>query len=152
MKIIVGLGNPDPKYVKTRHNIGHLMIDWLGEINNCILIKTDTYMNQSGSFVKEVLKKYNLTPNDLVIVHDDWAFDVGVFKLQFNRNHNRHNGVIDIIEKLQTKAFWRIRVGIGACRIEQESSDYVLTKFSKDELLILQNLCQSIKESIKSMN
>ena len=151
MKIIVGLGNPDLKYANTRHNVGHLMIKWLGEIDGSILIKTDTYMNKSGSFIQTVLQKYRLMPNDLIVIHDDWAFDVGVFKLQFNRNHNRHNGVIDVMDKLQTKAFWRVRVGIGKCKIGQESSEYVLTKFTKDELVMIKKLNNSVKEAIKGI-
>lgn len=151
MKVIIGIGNPEPKYNKTRHNVGKLVVDLLGDIEGFRLVKASGFMNESGSFVLKYLIDQKITPQDIVIVHDDWAFDVGQFKLQINRNHNNHNGVRDIITKLNTKKFWRLRVGIGMNLSSSEPSDFVLSRFTALEVQNIQAQIPLMKERLRSI-
>lgn len=115
-KLIIGLGNPDPKYEETYHNIGYLLVDHLQNLKfkvlNLKLMKSDVYMNESGAFVKEQIKKFKIKPEQLLIVHDDSDIELGFYKLSFGRNSAGHHGVQNIINQLKTKDFWRLRIGI----------------------------------------
>ena len=113
-KLIIGLGNPSTgsgrvpdKYENTYHNVGHLFVDFLGKGT-----KSDVFMNQSGKFVKEALKKHKIKPENLLVVHDDSDIELGCYKLSFGRNSAGHRGVQNIIDQLKTKNFWRLRIGI----------------------------------------
>jgi len=115
IKLIIGLGNPIPENQGTYHNIGHLFIDFLENsqlpITNYQLLKTNVYMNKSGLFVKEALKKYKVKPEQLLVIHDDSDIGLGKYKLSFGRGSAGHKGVQNIIAQLKTKNFWRLRVG-----------------------------------------
>jgi len=140
MKLLVGLGNPGSEYEHTRHNAGHFFVDQIGQLEGYKLYKSTSFMNRSGQFVLGLLKQTGASPSDLVIVHDDWAFEVGEFKIQKGRSANRHKGVEDIIEKLGTNGFWRVRIGIGSVPDGVEGSEWVLGKMSgveKDQLIKL---------------
>lgn len=145
MVLVVGLGNPGLKYTKTRHNIGHLMIDNFGKLDGFKFIKTECFMNQAGGFVLDEIEKNGISIEDLVIIHDDWSFDVGSFRLQKGRGANRHRGIEDIIRVLGTKDFWRLRIGIGFPPVGVNPSDYVLSEFREKDLEILHELIERIK-------
>ncbi len=108
-KVIIGLGNPDEEYAQTYHNIGHLFVDFFKQGN---ALKTDAYMNESGKYVKEALKKHNAKPDQLLVAHDDADIEIGKYKISFARNAGGHRGVQNIIDQLKTNAFWRLRIGI----------------------------------------
>ena len=116
IKLIIGLGNPDPEYQNTFHNVGHQFVDYLKNfqfsIFNFQLLKTDIYMNKSGLFVKEALKKYKVKPENLLVIHDDSDIGLGKYKLSFGRGAAGHKGVQNTINQLKTKDFWRLRIGI----------------------------------------
>ncbi|MCA9390036.1 aminoacyl-tRNA hydrolase [candidate division WWE3 bacterium] len=166
MKMIIGLGNPLDEYKSTRHNVGEWVVNNLADESrwqhhrkanvlwqeisiqneNVTLVLPQDYMNNSG----RALKKYasDIVGFDLdtvLIVHDDWAFDIGEYRLDFDRGPNRHNGVRDIISRFGTQAFWRLRIGIGGERsAERDSaSDYVLATFTKGEEKILTDLFEN---------
>ena len=151
MKVIIGIGNPEPEYNETRHNVGKMVVDLLGELEGFSVVKSTGFMNETGAFVSKYLRKHNLSPQDIVIVHDDWAFDVGKFKLQINRNHNNHNGVRSIMGALGTKTFWRLRVGIGMNSSYAEPADYVLSKFSREEILAIREQIPAMQDRLKSI-
>lgn len=151
MKLLVGIGNPNEAFSTTRHNAGHLIIDEIGSLEGWILAKNDTYMNSSGKSVRSLLEKYNLTPNDLVLLHDDFAFEIGDFKIQRNRSANGHNGVQNVIDVLGTKDFWRVRVGIDEKPGDLILGDYVLTKFKPHELKAIRDLAVSIVDALKQI-
>ena len=136
MKLIIGLGNPEPEYQTTRHNTGFLMIDKLtsdfglqtsvfdkktnseifkGTINKkrIIFAKPQTHMNNSGIAARALLDFYKLKPENLIVIHDDKDIPLGETRVQTNRGPAGHNGVKSIIEHLGTQNFTRIRVGIG---------------------------------------
>lgn len=154
-RLIIGLGNPGKKYETTYHNVGFLFVDYLNEFLNkpaiadCRLIKSDSYMNQSGNFIKTSLKKHKTKPEKLMIIHDDSDIELGKYKISFGRGSAGHNGVQSIIDTLKTKNFWRLRMGIGqktknkqqTTRIKAEN--LVLKKIGERDLKILEEAFQS---------
>ncbi len=156
IKLVVGLGNPGQKYLKTRHNVGFLLLDELissevaffsscarfhGEFaelghagHKLYLLKPNTYMNRSGQSVLAVMKYYKLGIEEVLVVHDDLDFDPGVFRLKSGGGHGGHNGLRDIIAVTGKKEFLRLRVGIGRPNGVKAVADYVLSDFSKTDL------------------
>ncbi len=130
MKLVVGLGNPGKRYKNTRHNIGFMVVNSIaGEINwveskkgklhyfwksdNLEYIKPQAYMNKSGESVLAVTKKHqNLKKENIFVIHDDLDIKLGEYKIQFGKGPKDHNGLVSIYEKLGTKKFWHVRVGI----------------------------------------
>lgn len=162
MKIAVGLGNPDSKYLRTFHNMGFMAIDaaaqklnvkikksrgysLIAEINingeKCILAKPQTYMNLSGQAVAELLKKFKADIDDLMILYDDADLDAGILRLRNFGSAGTHNGMRNIIANLQNENFKRLRIGIGKPPQNIPIADYVLSD-------IPENLRQIIFESI----
>ncbi len=150
--LIVGLGNPDKKYENTYHNAGFLFIDYLVSKNsvNSKLLKSDVFMNQSGSFVKKALKKYKTKPEELLIVHDDSDIELGKYKISFGRSSAGHKGVESIIESLKTKNFWRLRIGVRKTPSiknqtpRKKAIEFVLKAITKQD----QNLLKKVFEKI----
>lgn len=166
MKIVVGLGNPDKKYKQTRHNAGFLMIDdFFGHImsdpktpgsftvkasNNfhgltiplhpvfdAQLFKPQTFMNESGKAVKAICDFYKIDiKKDLLIVHDDSDLLLGTIRTTNSSSSAGHNGVANIIEKLGTQEFHRIRVGVESRGSKNDipTDIFVLQNFTGDEL------------------
>jgi PTH1 family peptidyl-tRNA hydrolase len=181
MKIIVGLGNPGKKFEKTRHNLGFMVLDRFSKKNKfpkfkmkreflamvsekkigkekIILVKPQTFMNNSGLAVKEILKKLrtsnieHLTSN-LWVVHDDLDIPFGKIKISFGRGSGGHKGVQSIIDEIGTKNFVRFRIGIGKKEVGIRKKEFVLEKFSKKEEKILKKvielICRAIEMAIK---
>lgn len=130
MKLIVGLGNPGKKYVGTRHNIGADLVRSVERIDGARLFVTDTFMNESGPAVAAALKKWKISPADLIVVHDDLDLPLGEVKISKNAGSAGHKGVQSIIDALGTKEFTRIRLGIGhPPEAETDPADFVLHRF-----------------------
>ncbi|QQR78402.1 MAG: aminoacyl-tRNA hydrolase [Candidatus Moraniibacteriota bacterium] len=134
--LLVGLGNPGPEYVRTRHNLGFLALDWLRERfdapafqpeakffadlssvmqegNKFILAKPTTFMNESGRSVRAILDYYKLGIDTLIVIHDDLDIAPSTLRTTDSSRAAGHNGVQDIIDTLGTQDFFRIRLGIG---------------------------------------
>ncbi|MBI5358791.1 aminoacyl-tRNA hydrolase [Candidatus Amesbacteria bacterium] len=168
MKIILGLGNPGVEYANTRHNAGILLVDnfsqklsspygWRREKNKFIfksdkftLIKTaSVFMNESGNLVKDFQyltpdPSPNLGEGSLFVVHDDLDIKLGEYKIQKGMGPKVHNGVLSVENKLKTKDFWRIRIGIDNRTTPIDGETYVLQKFSPDERKILDSVFEEI--------
>lgn len=151
MKIVVGLGNPGSSYEKNRHNCGKIVVTSMGGVEGMTSMISDVFMNNSGTFVRKSLRENNASVGDLYLVHDDWAFEVGDYKIQFGRGHNNHNGVKSVIDSLGTKDFWRVRVGIGMFSDGDESSEYVLSNFSNSELSVIKEAAVRIKVDLERL-
>jgi len=157
MKLIVGLGNPDDKYIDTRHNTGFKVIDslaqelgidvkkikfgsrfGLGEFadNKLILLKPWQYMNRSGQAVATAAGFYKLNIGELIVVTDDMDIEPGRIRLRYKGSAGGHNGLADIIQKLGTNEFARCRIGIGRCA-EADAVGYVLDKPQGNEKPLL---------------
>jgi PTH1 family peptidyl-tRNA hydrolase len=168
MKLIVGLGNPGPEYAYTRHNVGFLTVDTLskkmnasefkpgykgliskGKHNNVdyIILKPLTFMNLSGDSVVEVANYYKINKEDIIVIYDDMDYGVGEYSIREKGGHGGHNGIRNIIERLATPEFSRIRIGIGKGSVEDKSG-YVLGKFSKAELEVLRVLVNKMCEAL----
>ena len=175
MYAIVGLGNPDKKYDKTRHNIGFDVIDELasqmgvqvntrrhkalcgiGMIGNekVILVKPQTYMNNSGESVREVMDFYKLDPQqEIIIIADDISLDVGKIRIRAKGSAGGHNGLKSIIAHTGTQNFKRIKVGVG--ENQGDLVNHVLGKFGSKERKIVdeavRNAASAKNYSIKSV-
>lgn len=150
MKFIVGLGNPGPKYQNNRHNVGHMMIDYVDQVQRSKfknqsynlkfkVIKTDCYMNESGKFVKKTIENCKLKIENLIVVHDDLDIPLGKFKIQKGTGPQLHNGIESIEKAIGTKDFWRIRIGVDNRPLTGniDGETYVLNNFTPEEIKIV---------------
>lgn len=170
MYIIVGLGNPTSKYDGTRHNIGFEVITRIAKDYNIsldtikhkaivgagyiegvkvLLVKPQTYMNNSGESVRAILDFYKLTTDDLLVIYDDISLEVGKLRLRLKGSAGGQNGVKSIISHLGTDVFPRIKVGVGAKPEGWDLADYVLSRFTKDEEGIMGDTCKTASEAVK---
>ena len=153
--LIVGLGNPDNKLLATRHNIGFWFIEALSDRLNISfkdnskkgyqdssyenegsvikLLKPMTFINDSGTPLLTFIKNSNITPKDILIAYDDLDLAPGKVRLKFSGGSGGHNGVKDIISKLGTKDFWRLKIGIGKPEFKEDVISYVLGKPTPNE-------------------
>ncbi|HLD51282.1 hypothetical protein A3K34_00800 [candidate division WWE3 bacterium RIFOXYC1_FULL_40_10] len=149
MKLIVGLGNPTPEHAKNRHNVGYILVTPLADTwksvgklkadiakeSDVIFCRPSEFMNSSGSAVSKVLNFYKLSPNDLIVVHDDLDLPFCEVRKQYAAGSAGHKGVQNIIDVLGTKEFYRVRVGIGRPLAQQlPPEEYVLQDFTTEEL------------------
>ena len=169
MKLVVGLGNPGKEYNLTRHNVGFLILDkYLGDINwsskfnglyyekninneKVIFVKPQSYMNLSGNVVQKFINFYKIDSKDLLVIHDDLDLPVGKFRIKINSSSGGHNGIKDIISCLNTNEFVRLKIGISQNR-NIDTKDYVLGKFSKSDLEIIDKNNNAYKEIIENFN
>jgi len=163
MILIAGLGNPKRKYKKTRHNIGFRVIDSFKKENNfpkfkiefnselskkgnIILLKPQTFMNNSGTAIKQTVSFYKIPIENIIIVHDDLDIPLGEVKMSENKGSAGHNGVQSIIDHLKTNQFKRLRIGIQPETSIENKKNFVLKKFSKQE-----NIEQAIKKACQML-
>jgi len=164
-KVIVGLGNPGRGYNKTRHNVGFRALDYFCdkydieidlsdddvdfgvgsfEEREVFVLKPRSYMNLSGSCVKSFIKRRNIKPFDLLILHDDLDVKLGSISYKSTGGDAGHKGIRDIIEKLGTSDFSRIRIGIGRPDTHIDVSDWVLKRFAPIELSIIDDILEEV--------
>lgn len=168
MFIIIGLGNPGEKFKKTRHNLGFMAVDFFVEKNNLsefkmqkkydslisensevILVKPQTFMNNSGLAVKKLTKPYPLNANPLVIVHDDIDLPLGKLKISKDSGSGGHKGVDSIIDALGKKNFIRLRIGICPQSGKPDAVEkFVLQKFKKEEQEIINSALQKTVDAL----
>ena len=165
MKLIVGLGNIGKEYELTRHNVGFMLVDkYLGNVkykenmnafiyevvignNKIIFIKPTTYMNNSGLAVQKVVSYYNIALEDILVIQDDLDLMVGNYKIKQNSSSGGHNGIKSIIAALNSDGFARFKIGIGHNR-DYDTKDYVLGKFSKEELAKINEVIEVAVQAI----
>lgn len=169
-KLIVGLGNPEPKYDQTRHNIGFAVLDALAIAWQCSwydhkkfqgwfseglisgsktrLLKPRTYMNRSGQSVRAVLDWYKLEPESVLIVYDDMDLPLGRLRLRQTGSAGGHNGMKSLISHLGTQDFPRLRLGIGKTDGNKDTIAHVLGKFTPEEAPIVQKSLDLATEAI----
>jgi len=166
--IIAGLGNPGREYEETRHNYGFLLIDQLcrkwgvslskttphavfevvsRSQNKVVLVKPLTYMNRSGLALKELLRHFNASIEDLIVAHDDLDLSFGMVKMRRQGGPGSHNGVASIVEQLDSTAFGRIRFGIGPRPQNWSGVDYVLAPFEDDEVPVVKKILDRTAEA-----
>lgn len=176
-QLIVGLGNPEPKYDQTRHNIGFAAIDtlsraWqipLGEnrkfqgeygegmvrgLGKVRLLKPLTYMNRSGQSIQAVTSWYKLPPESVLVIYDDMDLPLGKTRLRLSGSAGGHNGMKSTISHLNTQNFPRLRIGIGKPNDginsdQSESISHVLGKFSAAETQLMSVVLQFVVECVE---
>jgi PTH1 family peptidyl-tRNA hydrolase len=152
--LVVGLGNPGPKYADTRHNVGFAVVDRLAARAGArfkahrgladvaearlagirvVLAKPRSYMNVSGGAVASVLRYYRVPVSELVVVHDDLDLGFGTIRLKRGGGEGGHNGLRSISQSLGTRDYLRVRFGIGRPPGRMDPADYVLRRFSAAE-------------------
>lgn len=153
IQLIIGLGNPGDEYANTRHNAGVWFVTELAHTTHanlrhdakclgrhaianlhgqpCHLFIPATFMNQSGQAVQAVSQYYKIPPEAILIVHDEIDLPVGIVRLKHDGGDGGHNGLKDIIRHLQTKQFYRLRIGVGRPHPNHDVADYVLNAPSK---------------------
>lgn len=153
MLLVCGLGNTGSTYRNTRHNAGYLVLDRysgrsghvfsrkvagcvVADANNVLLARPDTYMNLSGGPVSALMRKKNIPPENLIVIHDDLDMELGRIRLKWGGGDGGHKGVRSIAENLRTPLFHRMKIGIGRDPVIPPE-EYVLAKFGKEEQAVL---------------
>ncbi len=182
MKLVVGLGNPGEKYKDTRHNVGFLVVDKLAhelgstqtswstmakykvlvaKAGDVMLVKPQTFMNESGISVAGLVNYYRLKPEDVWVIHDDLDLPLGKIRIRTGGASAGHHGVDSIIRELKTDVFTRFRLGIGHGKEAKEKSsdqnlrrrvviDFVLSRFTRHEAGDLKHIVKRGAEAVRS--
>jgi PTH1 family peptidyl-tRNA hydrolase len=152
LRAVIGLGNPGPRYSATRHNVGFMVVDelarragasWQAKFKarttkvsvagaDLWLLAPETFMNLSGESAQPFAAFYRLAPEEILVVHDDLDLDFGTLRLKRGGGHGGHNGLRSLIDRLASREFMRLRIGIGR-PAKGDVSDWVLSTFSVDE-------------------
>ena len=169
MYIIVGLGNPEPEYSNTRHNMGFDTINKIAKKYNIefsktnfkgiygtgiiegekvILLKPQTYMNLSGESVKEIIDFYKLNTDNVIIIYDDIDIEPGIIKLRKTGGPGTHNGMKSVIKEIGTEKFPRVRVGIGKPEHKGDLINYVIGKIPEEDKKILEKSTDVAKDAV----
>jgi PTH1 family peptidyl-tRNA hydrolase len=159
LRLIVGLGNPSSKYEQTRHNAGFWFLDEVAvrhrlafhadsrfqgllakldfEGETVFLLKPTTFMNRSGLAVAALASYYKIAPRQILVAHDELDFDPGVVRIKVGGGHGGHNGLRDVVGRLGSADFCRLRIGIGHPGDREDVVRYVLDRPSRQEADIL---------------
>lgn len=166
MKLILCTGNIGEKYAFNRHNVGFMVADLMGyeksfdfklesklkcylaKYQDFIVIKPTTYMNLSGEALSLVMNYYKIKPEDVLIVYDDLAIDLGTLRFKGSGSDGGHNGIKSIIQHIGTNKFARLKVGIGP-QPPIPSENFVLGNFSKEQMPILKETLKTAVEAIE---
>jgi PTH1 family peptidyl-tRNA hydrolase len=177
MKLIVGLGNPGFLYARNRHNIGFTCVGHLGKMHDIpfdrkqgqartgigniaghrvVLARPQTYMNASGESVSALLRRLNIAPSDLIVIHDDLDLPAGKIRLRLGGSSGGHKGIDSIIARTGTRDFYRVRVGIGRpepaegspAEKEEAVIAYVLSDFTAEEKKNIEKTLPAVSEAV----
>ncbi len=169
MYIIVGLGNPEPEYSNTRHNMGFDTINKIAKKYNIefsktkfkgiygtgtiegekvILLKPQTFMNLSGESIKEIIDFYKLNTDNLIIIYDDIDIEPGIIKLRKTGGPGTHNGMKSVIKEIGTEKFPRVRVGIGKPEHKGDLINYVIGKIPEEDRVILDKSTDLARDAV----
>ena len=174
-KLVVGLGNPGPRYESTRHNAGFRVVDRVarrrgaifeparelegyegprdfafarlrGDPGSALLVKPQTFMNLSGDVVAPILASRNLAPADLLVVYDDLDLPLGAKRIRPHGGPGTHNGMRSIVDRLASDRFPRLRLGIG--KAGTDAARHVLEDFTKDEESVIARAVEEAADAI----
>lgn len=169
MYLVIGLGNPEEQYAKTRHNMGFSTINKIAEKyhitlekkkfdaiyedtriegEKVILVKPQTYMNLSGTSVRQFVQFYKIPTDHVVIIYDDIDIEKGVIKIRKKGGPGNHNGMKSVVQEIGSNAFPRIRVGIGQPIYKNDMINYVLGQVPNEEYEILEKGIEAAADAI----
>jgi PTH1 family peptidyl-tRNA hydrolase len=165
--LVLGLGNPGPRYELTRHNVGFLVLDNLsdqhrikldqhkhqclygiGEVDGLKVVaaKPLAYMNRSGVPARSILAAFDIPPENVIVIHDDIDLPLGKIKKKNKGGDSGQRGVRSLIQTLGTDRFWRVRVGVGRPEDREDIVDYVLSPFGREEM---ETLNEAIDQAVR---
>ncbi len=169
IKLVIGLGNPGEEYENTRHNIGFMVIDKivksfrnLKREEECLshvfkarilgkqvlFAKPQTFMNNSGIAVLNLMEEYGINPEEILVIYDDLDLPFGVTRLRLSGSSGGHRGVESIIKEIKTQNFPRLKIGIGRPKDKRDVVNYVLSPFNKEEEPLLGKILEKAKECV----
>lgn len=172
MFVVVGLGNPGKDYANTRHNVGFDTIDLLGERNNItinkikfksvygegtingekvILVKPQTYMNNSGETVRDIYNFFKAPIGNIIVIVDDIDIEFSTVRVKSKGSAGSHNGLKSIINLMGNQNFPRVKIGIGTKKPKQDLASFVLSKFSKEERVLIEESMVTAAESVETI-
>jgi PTH1 family peptidyl-tRNA hydrolase len=172
VKLIVGLGNPGKKYERTRHNVGFFVVDRLAQRNGLklterlgdaliadwridderiVLVKPQTFMNRSGTAVRDLLYEFHGSAEDLIVVYDDLDLPLGRIRLRAQGSAGGHRGMLSILEHLTGAGFFRVRVGIGRPPEGVDPADFVLSQFNDQESSDVERAVERAAQAVESL-
>lgn len=170
MWLIVGLGNPGTKYARTRHNIGFVVLEGFAEKsnltfktrkdyrissgsienNNIVLLEPLTFMNRSGTAVRKIKDRFTITPQQIIVIHDDLDLDVGKLKIRRKGSSGGHRGIESIIGAIGSRDFLRVKIGIGRNPFILPE-EYVLSRFRRNELSSIRQTIRNAVDAVHSI-
>jgi PTH1 family peptidyl-tRNA hydrolase len=171
LRLVLGLGNPGPRYRRTRHNLGFMVVEalaarWGGRAGRTeheafvveaerngepvLLARPLTFMNRSGLAAERLLSFTGLAAGEMLVVVDDFSLDLGLVRVREKGSHGGHNGLRSIIETLGSDEFPRIRVGIRAGEVPEDLAEFVLSEFSEDEILTVQEMVGAGADAVET--
>lgn len=169
MYIIVGIGNPGKKYESTRHNIGFIAIDYMSALfdikvnkikhkaligegkiegERVMLVKPQTFVNLSGESVREIADYYKVPTENVIVIYDDISLEPGSVRIRKKGSDGGHNGIKSIIYQLQSDAFPRIKLGVGAKPPGYDLADWVLAKFTDSDIKIMSKSVETAAKAV----
>lgn len=173
IRCIIGLGNPGDKYQDTRHNAGFWLVDALAHRHglqlrpeskffgqtaklslpsgDCWLLKPTTFMNRSGQAASSLARFYRLSPEQILVAHDELDLPAGTVRLKKGGGHGGHNGLRDIISALGSKEFYRLRLGIDHPGHRDQVTDYVLSRPSREDKQKIENAIDLAIDQIEAL-
>lgn len=172
VKIIVGLGNPERQYQRSRHNLGFMVLDrfasqrmitierkkhqsligyWQMNSEKILLVKPQTYMNRSGEAIRALFRYLPAVPQDLVVIHDDLDLPLGRIRLRPSGGAGGHLGVRSILDVVEVEDLFRVRLGIGHPPLGVDPSDYVLRPFPPEETDLVDEVISRAAEALGSL-
>ena len=172
IRFVVGLGNPGEKYSNTRHNFGFRAVDKIAEQenlswknwndmasitfykrndNNVLMAKPMTFMNNSGFPIVALLKYYKITPQEMLVLYDDYSIPTGEYKFRATGSSGGHNGVNSIITQTRTTSFPRMKLGMGPLPKYAKIVDFVLSNFNSEDSGKINNVLDKIKDIVDTI-
>ena len=170
MKIIAGLGNPGSEYARTKHNVGWMLVDALAErlgagdwrqhekglvaearigAEKVLLVKPQTYMNNSGECIGPLMRWYKLEPEDVIAVHDDMDIPAGMVRIRKKGSAGGHNGIKSLIAHIGSEKFGRVRIGVGRPLPGWSVINHVLAPFSDEDVLKIREAIEYLLPAVE---
>ena len=172
--MVVGLGNPDDEYGGTRHNVGREVLDVLVDRHHAsltrnkkvgadvdevrpggdlrlVLVRPDSYMNNSGGPVQQTAAWYKVPPERIIVVYDEIDLDVGELRVKQGGGNNGHNGLKDLDQRLASTGYFRVRVGVGRPPGRQPVKDHVLRRFNPKEREVVDVVVQHAADAVEHL-
>ncbi|MBQ4518944.1 MAG: aminoacyl-tRNA hydrolase [Clostridia bacterium] len=172
MYVILGIGNPGKQYENTKHNIGFISLDFLAaslgiQMNKIkfkalvgegylgsekvLLVKPQTFVNLSGESVAEIMNFYKLPPENLIVIYDDINLDAGRIRIRPKGSDGGHNGIKSILYHLKSDNFPRIRLGVGMKPQGYDLADWVLSKFTDEEIKVMSKAVDLVPDMVEEI-